>query len=131
MLRMVIVNRDSALITGMLSYEELNKSFMINIGDCKKSDLYLNLYKDKGLRTLSGREAMTWVRLRLPPPERQTLSYTLKLHGLNEYDEWKMLHLWNGSCDKDNQRVFDCTEEDYTNFLNGTYIEYLDKQALE
>ncbi|MCD8008182.1 MAG: DUF2442 domain-containing protein [Clostridiales bacterium] len=63
--------------------------------------LILSSFAEKGISTVDSHWSLVWVQNRIVPPERQNIGEILKLNGLDEYDEFKLLKLCRGRCAQD------------------------------
>ena len=99
--------RDSALNdrqVGTFTYDTNLKQFSMTIReDITKDELPLSLegFVNRGKYILSNDNVLSWIRGRICPPGRHNIREILKNNGLNEYDEFGLLMVTKGKCDKD------------------------------
>lgn len=87
-----------------LIYYEADKRFYIELPDDAdpwETPLLLSSFAKRGEKTVNAYWSLAWVRQRIVPTDRQNLGQILKVNGLTEYDEYKLLMLANGRCAQD------------------------------
>ena len=89
---------------GIFTYDHQMKRFSMTISkDVPKDELPLSLegFVNRGKYVLSNENVLRWIRGRICPPGRHNIREILKDNGLNEYDEFGLLMITKGKCDKD------------------------------
>ena len=89
---------------GTLSYDTEKKQFSMTIDkDVTKDELPLSLegFVNRGKEVLSNDNVLRWIRGRICPPGRHNIREILRDNGLNEYNEFELLMVTKGKCDKD------------------------------
>ena len=89
---------------GIFTYDPQMKQFSMTISeDVPKDELPLSLegFVNRGKYILSNENVLRWIRGRICPPGRHNIREILKDNGLNEYDEFGLLMITKGKCDKD------------------------------
>lgn len=69
--------------------------------DCWDLPFILFEFAKRGVFTIDAQWSMIWVQSHIVPPERQNLGEILKVNGLDEYDELRLLELTEGRCAQD------------------------------
>jgi len=80
------------------------KQFSMTISeDVPKDELPLSLegFVIRGKYILSNENVLRWIQGRICPPGRHNIREILKDNGLDEYDEFGLLMVTKGKCDKD------------------------------
>jgi len=101
------VLRDGALNdkqVGTFTYDTNMKQFSMTISeDVPKDELPLSLegFVNRGKYILSNENVLRWIQGRICPPGRHNITEILKDNGLDEYDEFGLLMVTKGKCDKD------------------------------
>jgi hypothetical protein len=89
---------------GIFTYDTKTKQYSMTINDeVPKEELPLSLegFVSKQKYVLSNENVLRWIRGRICPPGRHNIREILKNNGLNEYDEFELLMVTKGKCDKD------------------------------
>ena len=89
---------------GILAYDTESKQFSMTITDeIAKEDLPLSLevFVNRQKYVLSHENVLRWIRGRICPPGRHNIREILRDNGLTEYDEFGLLMVTKGRCDKD------------------------------
>ena len=89
---------------GAFSYDTETHRFAMSIDHGISLDalpLSLERFAFRGTYDLSHEETLTWIRGRICPPGRHNIREILKDNGLEEYDEFGLLMVTKGKCDKD------------------------------
>lgn len=114
--------KDRAL--GHLVYYEKCKRFYVelpNNADEWETPLLLASFAKRGETTVNAYWSRLWVQQRIVPTDRQNLGQILKVNGLKEYDEFKLLMLARGRCAQDDCYLKPTEESDF----NLLYAERL------
>jgi len=89
---------------GIFTYDTKTKQFSMKINeDIPKDELPLSLegFVNRQKYLLSNENVLRWIRGRICPPGRHNIREILKENGLTEYDEFGLLMITKGKCDKD------------------------------
>jgi len=89
---------------GTFSYDTETEQFSMTIMENVPNDelpLSLEGFANKKKYVLSHEDTMRWIRGRICPPGRHNIREILKDNGLSEYDEFGLLMITKGMCDKD------------------------------
>lgn len=87
-----------------LFYYEIEKQFYIELpenADPWETPLLLDSFVKRNEMTVNSYWALKWVQQRIVPTDRQNLGEILRVNGLEEYDECKLLMLTMGRCAQD------------------------------
>ena len=90
---------------GIFTYDPEMKKYSMTIDEDIPSDelpLSLEGFANKQKYVLSNENVLRWIRGRICPPGRHNIREILKNNGLNDYDEFGLLMVTKGKCDKDN-----------------------------
>lgn len=97
---------------GLLCYEEETGEFSIvinpDVGTEEVPMLFIP-FIERGQREIPPKWALTWVRERIVPPNRQNIGQVLRANGLTEYDELALLLVGEGRCCQDEFMVREVT----------------------
>lgn len=94
MSRYAIKKNNIDKIVGILTYDEENKAYTIEIPrdvSGKEAPFMLALFLKKGIRVLDNEWSMRWVQSRIVPSSRQNIDEILRVNGLDSYDEHELL----------------------------------------
>ena len=89
---------------GSFTYDTVNHRFAMTIDrNIPIDDLPLSLecFAFRGKYELSHEDSLRWIGGRICPPGRHNIREILKDNGLDEYDEFGLLMVTGGKCDKD------------------------------
>ena len=89
---------------GTFLYDSETKQFTMTISnDVSKAALPLSLegFANRNKYVLTHEDALRWVRGRICPPGRHNIREILRNNGLSEYEEFGLLMINAGRCDKD------------------------------
>jgi hypothetical protein len=89
---------------GIFTYDTKTKQFSMTISeDVPKDELPLSLegFVNRQKYVLSNENVLRWIRGRICPPGRHNIREILRNNGLTEYDEFGLLMVTKGKCDKD------------------------------
>ena len=89
---------------GGFTYDDAARQFAMTIDrDVPMDDLPLSLecFACRGKHELAHEDALRWIRGRICPPGRHNIREILNDNGLSEYDEFGLLMVTRGACDKD------------------------------
>ena len=96
-------NEDAGILAFLECYER-PRSFFFELpphADPWSLPFILHEFAQRGQHTVSADWSLRWVQSRLVPPERQNLGEVLRVNGLSEYDELRLLELTEGRCAQD------------------------------
>lgn len=88
----------------ILEYYEQSRSFYFELppdADPWGLPFILHEFAKRGQHTVDAAWTARWVEARIVPPERQNLGEILRVNGLKEYDELRLLELTEGRCSQD------------------------------
>jgi hypothetical protein len=89
---------------GIFTYDTKTKQYSMTINDeVPKEELPLSLegFVSKQKYVLSNENVLRWIRGRICPPGRHNIREILRKNRLTEYDEFGLLMVTKGKCDKD------------------------------
>ena len=89
---------------GGLTYDAKARQFAMTIDrNVPMNDLPLSLecFAYKGKYQLAHEDSLRWISGRICPPGRHNIREILADNGLSEYDEFGLLMVTRGACDKD------------------------------
>ena len=113
-------SRTPALPLGYLQYYEKSRSFVIELDDSLPPNEFPLLFYEfvrKGIFTIDPGWSRRWVQARIVPRDRQNLADILRVNGLKEYDEMKLLHLSDGRCAQDYCSIAPVTGNDLPRWM--------------
>ena len=89
---------------GTLLYNKETQTFSMHISPHiagEKLALSLELLVTRFGQNLNHQQVLLWIKGRICPPSRQNIREILNAYGLSKYDEFELLCLTLGRCDKD------------------------------
>lgn len=98
-----------------LFYYEIEKQFYIELpenADPWETPLLLDSFVKRNEMTVNSYWALKWVQQRIVPTDRQNLGEILRVNGLEEYDEYKLLMLAMGRCAQDDYYLVSVDENE-------------------
>lgn len=98
-----------------LFYYEIEKQFYIELpenADPWETPLLLDSFVKRNEMTVNAYWSLKWVQQRIVPIDRQNLGEILRVNGLAEYDEYKLLMLAMGRCAQDDYYLVSMDENE-------------------
>ena len=89
---------------GTFSYDTESKQFSMTITDkvaMEMLPLSLEVFVTRQKYALSHENVLRWIQGRICPPGRHNIREILRDNKINEYDEFELLMVTKGRCDKD------------------------------